>query len=247
MPKDTKPVQEDEDLDDDDEENTTSDDDDDDDEDDESTDKNKDHDDDDEDEDENTHKGVGGDSEVAVVDGEAILAACREGAAEGAYQAGMDSREELVKAILGDDELLDKIRGIVGGQVKESFAKREDKFNTIAERMDKAVGNIETLSKSLFGTATLIKGVQNAEDEAAKTTPAYRTVSEEIVRKGLGVEVPAAPADDLAALMAEAKSLQIEKGIASEVLTTIMSDVLYRRSPEALTALKTDIARLKAV
>ena len=237
--RDTKPSEKDEDLDEDDDEDMDLDEDKDDDD--------KDHDDDhDGDKDHDgprgkTAKGVG--DEVAVVSGDDLMETVRAGAAEGAYQATMDNREELVKSILEDAEFVNKLRGVVGGQVRESFAKREAKFTDLAARLDKAVDGLDLISKSLSGAATLTKGVQDADDASARTTPATKTVSETVLTKSVGVDDPPAPTEDVAALIAQAKDIQIAKGVRLESLTTILSDLSFRRSGEAITALKSDIAR----
>lgn len=243
----TKPVQEDEDLDDDDDEDTTSTD----------EDQDEDKDKDDKHEDEDATKGVG--QEVAILDGDelqkALASGASEGAREGAYDAVVESLPELTlqvtKSVLNDSEFQRMLRSMVRTAAKKGVQDSGDdfietKFGPLAERMDKAVGGIEEISKSLSGAATLTKGVQEAEDEAARTTPATKVVSGEVVNKALGVDNAPLPGDDVNALIAQAKGLQMEKGVSMESLTVMLSDLQFRRSPQAIAALKADIAKAAA-
>ena len=194
-----------------------------------------DYDDDSEDDDEEpVHKGAG--EEVAVVDGDAVMDAIRENVDEAVSKAVEAALPALIEAFLTDADVLGKQRSMIRGAVNKSVAAHLTGLTEVADRLEKA----------LSGGEVIAKGIADATDEAARTTPALKETAE-VLEKSLGTS-PAAPKPvDVDALVAEAKELQLEKGVTVPILGDFLSlDIQGRHDPENIAALRSSVDHAKS-
>ena len=177
-------------------------------------------------------KGIGASEGVAVLDGDEIQQRLADAVQEG-IEKGIEYALPLaVAAVLADDELMGKYRSMIGGRINKAIDAKFASLEEVANRLEKALVSGEALSKS----------VQETSDADARTTPAVKEISAEVLDKAIGVSGEAAKPEDVDALIKAARAIQIEKGIPLGSLTDILQDRALRSNAQAITALKKEVA-----
>lgn len=184
-----------------------------------------------------------GEEQVAVMDGDAVLAQlCKS--VEDACEGKMDEGMEMLKSAL--DELVEaRFAELEERVLKGVYTKARRGVRAELEPLTeviKGLGDVATLVKSLQGMESIAKGVDAQSDQDAKTTPALKSetvVDKEVLAKGLGADEALAKAVNPFALIATAQALQSQVGKPIDGLR----DALYETN-ETGTAAPATIARL---
>jgi hypothetical protein len=194
------------------------------------------------DKDEPAKKGIDGEQEVAVIDGDAVMAAiettCQYSIEKAIGDNFAAAVQQAVDAVLANPDYQEKQRSMFAGQVKKALDLRIGAFTDAAEALTKAISSGETLQKS----------VAEVQDEVAMTTPATKTVSEEVLDKGIGTAATAIGGVNVSLLMKEGLELQIEKSIRIPLLDNYsMLGVAEKHAPANIAQLQKAISDARSL
>lgn len=200
---------------------------------------------DDQENDEPAKKGVDREQEVAVIDGDTVMAAiettCQNSVEKAIGENFAPAVQQAVDAVLANKDYQEKQRAMSAGQINKALDLR-------FAGLTKALEGVEALTKAIQSGDALTKGIAAAAEEAAKTTPATKILSEEVLDKGIGSATPAAAPVNVGALMKEGLDLQMEKSIHIPLLDTYsMLGVAEKHEASNVAQLQKAIADAKAL
>lgn len=188
--------------------------------------------------------------EVSVIEGDELLnfmgETCKSIAVE-AYKAGAEDvlksltskfiSKGIEDAFTTNDAVQKRLRAIVGGRVRAVFGEEVGELKKSISAATDAVNGLSLADG-------VKKGVEAANDEAARTTAApSRAVSSTILEKGLTGQASAPKNEDAAALLEQGMEL-VNHGIAIPGMADARMELSTDRkvSPETLATVKKGLA-----